>query len=68
MINDFIYDLPVKVYFGKDQMKHLGPELKQYGTRVLMVYGGGSIKRTGLYDKAVKEIKAAGLNSSSFRA
>lgn len=61
MINDFIYDLPVKVYFGKNQMKHLGPELKQYGTRVLMVYGGGSIKRTGLYDKAVKEIKAAGL-------
>ena len=61
MINDFIYDIPVRVYFGKDQLKHLGAELKKYGTRVLMTYGGGSIKRMGLYDKVVKEIKDAGL-------
>ena len=61
MINDFIYDTPVRVYFGRDQLKHLGPELKKYGTRVLMTYGGGSIKRIGLYDRVVKEIKDAGL-------
>lgn len=42
-------------------MKHLGEELKKYGTRVLMTYGGGSIKRMGLYDKVVKEIQDAGL-------
>ena len=47
MINDFVYNIPVKVYFGRDQLKHLGEELKRYGTRVLMTYGGGSIKRTG---------------------
>lgn len=61
MIHDFIYDIPVRVYFGRDQLKNLGPELKKHGTRVLMTYGGGSIKRTGLYDKVVREIAAAGL-------
>ena len=57
MINDFIYDNPVRIYFGRDQLKHLGSELKKYGTRVLMTYGGGSIKKTGLYNRVVKEIK-----------
>ena len=61
MINDFIYNIPVKVYFGRDQLKHLGTELKKYGTRVLMTYGGGSIKKIGLYDRVTKEIKDAGL-------
>ena len=61
MINDFIYNIPVKVYFGKDQLKNLVPELKKYGNRVLMTYGGGSIKKTGLYDKVVKAIKDAGM-------
>lgn len=61
MINDFVYDIPTRVYFGKGQLKNLGPELMKYGHRVLMVYGGGSIKKTGLYDKVVNEISAAGL-------
>ena len=60
-INDFIYDIPVKIYFGREQLKHLGAELKTYGTRVLMTYGGGSIKKMGLYDRVVKEINDAGL-------
>ena len=60
-MNDFIYDIPTKVYFGKDQLKNLGPELKKYGQRVLMVYGGGSIKRIGLYDKVMNEMKKSGL-------
>ena len=61
MIHDFIYDIPVRVYFGRNQLKNLGPELKKYGTRVLMTYGGGSIKKMGLYDKVVREIREAGL-------
>ena len=61
MINDFIYDIPVRVYFGRDQLRHLSAELKKYGQRVLMTYGGGSVKRTGLYDRIVKEIREAGL-------
>ncbi len=60
-MNGFIYDIPVKVYFGCDQLGHLGEELRKYGTRVLMTYGGGSIKRIGLYDKVVAEINKAGL-------
>ena len=59
MINDFIYNIPVKIYFGRDQLKHLGVELKKYGTRVLMTYGGGSIKKMGLYDRVVTAIKDA---------
>lgn len=49
-MNDFIFHNPDKVYFGKDQMKHLAEELLKYGKRALVVYGGGSIKKSGLYD------------------
>ena len=60
-MNNFIYDIPVKVYFGENQLSHLGEELKKFGRRVLLTYGGGSIKRIGLYDRVVEEIRAAGL-------
>jgi alcohol dehydrogenase YqhD (iron-dependent ADH family) len=60
-MNNFIYDIPTKVYFGKDQLSNLGAELKSFGNRVLLTYGGGSIKRMGLYDKVVEEIRKAGL-------
>ena len=60
-MNSFIYDIPVKVYFGENQLCHLGEELSKYGKRVLLTYGGGSIKKNGLYDKVVQEIKKAGL-------
>lgn len=60
-MNSFIYDIPTKVYFGENQLCHLGEELSKYGKRVLLTYGGGSIKATGLYDAVVKEIKNAGL-------
>ena len=49
-MNDFIYDIPVTVYFGKDQLKNLTTELKKYGKNVLMTYVWGSIKKSGLYD------------------
>ncbi len=49
-MNNFIYNIPVKVYFGENQLMHLGPEVKNYGTKVLVTYGGGSIKKIGLYD------------------
>jgi alcohol dehydrogenase YqhD (iron-dependent ADH family) len=61
MINDFVYEIPTKVYFGKNQLHNLGPELSRFGNRVLMTYGGGSVKKTGLYDKVVAEIRSAGL-------
>lgn len=60
-MNSFIYDIPTKVYFGENQLGHLAEEIARYGKRVLMVYGGGSIKKIGLYDKITEEIKKAGL-------
>lgn len=60
-MNSFIYDIPVKVYFGENQLCHLGEELKKYGKRVLLVYGGGSIKQSGLYDAVIAEIEKTGL-------
>ena len=60
-MNSFVYDIPTKVYFGSDQLGHLGDELKRFGNRVLLTYGGGSIKKTGLYDRVTAEIRRAGL-------
>lgn len=60
-MNSFIYNIPTKVYFGENQLSHLGEELKKFGTRVLMTYGGGSIKKLGLYDKVMDEMKKAEL-------
>lgn len=61
-MNGFVYDIPTKVYFGANQLEgNLGSELRKYGVRVLLVYGGGSIKKIGLYDKVVDEIKKAGM-------
>ena len=47
---DFNYMVSTKVLFGKNKIERLGEELKQYGKNILFVYGGGSIKKTGLYD------------------
>jgi alcohol dehydrogenase YqhD (iron-dependent ADH family) len=60
-MNNFIYNIPTKVYFGENQLSHLSEELKKFGSRVLMTYGGGSIKKMGLYDKVMDEMKKAGL-------
>jgi alcohol dehydrogenase YqhD (iron-dependent ADH family) len=60
-MNNFVYEVPTKVYFGEGQLGHLGEELKRFGKRVLLVYGGGSIKKSGLYDRIATEIKKAGL-------
>ena len=56
MNHDFIYDIPVRIYFGVNQLSHLGDELTKYGKKVLLAYGGGSIKKTGLYDKVIAEM------------
>lgn len=56
-MRDFVFHNTTKVYFGKDQLKHLPEELEKYGKRVLLVYGGGSVKRSGLYDRIQKLLK-----------
>lgn len=54
---DFTFQNPAKILFGKNQLEKLGKEIKNYSNRILMVYGGGSIKRTGLYDEIVSILK-----------
>lgn len=53
----FVYNIPTKVYFGENQLSNLGKEIKKLGKKVLLCYGGGSIKRTGLYDEVITELK-----------
>ena len=60
-MNGFVYNIPTKVYFGENQLGHLGEELKKFGKRVLLTYGGGSIKRNGLYDRVIEELHKANL-------
>ncbi len=52
-MRNFNYSIPTKVFFGKDQISVLADQIKQYGSKVLLVYGGGSIKKNGIYDRVV---------------
>lgn len=61
MVHNFIYHVPTKVYFGNGELSHLHEELPHYGERVLLVYGGGSIKKNGIYAKIIQEIQESGL-------
>ncbi|MFP7413913.1 iron-containing alcohol dehydrogenase [Priestia filamentosa] len=58
-MENFTYRNPTKLIFGKDQLNVLPEELKNYGKNVLLVYGGGSIKRNGLYDKVISLLNDA---------
>ena len=60
MLGNFTYCNPTKLYFGKDALDGLNEELPKYGKNVLLVYGGGSIKKNGIYDKVVAILKANG--------
>lgn len=56
-MNNFEFSLPTQVLFGKGQEENLPERLKPYGTKILMTYGGGSIKKNGLYDKLKNLLK-----------
>ncbi len=60
MIGNFTYCNPTKIYFGKNALEGLKEELKKYGKNVLLVYGGGSIKKNGIYEKVVAALKESG--------
>jgi len=61
MNSSFIYDIPTRVYFGENQLTHLAEEIKRYGKRVLLTYGGGSIKRVGLYQDVINALQNQGI-------
>ncbi len=52
MLN-FDYSIPTKIFFGREKIEVLADQIKKYGSKVLLVYGGGSIKKSGLYNKII---------------
>lgn len=60
MLGNFTYCNPTKLYFGKDALDGLRQELPKYGKNVLLVYGGGSIKKNGVYDKVMAVLNECG--------
>lgn len=55
IVKDFVYQMPVKVYFGKNSVKrYLKDELKHYGKNIMLAYGQESIKRNGIYDEVIE--------------
>lgn len=59
MLN-YTHDIPTKLYFGQGQIKHLEESLNRFGKKVLLAYGGGSIKKIGLYDTVVDILNKGG--------
>ena len=60
MLGNFTYCNPTKLYFGDDVRKNLNDELTHYGPKVLLTYGGGSIKRDGIYEEVIASLREAG--------
>ena len=59
-MQNFVHDIPTKVYFGQGQINRLPELLDRFGKRVLLTYGGGSIKRIGLYDTVMRLLRDGG--------
>ena len=62
MLGNFSYCNPTKLYFGKNSLQNLSDELKKYGNNVVLVYGGGSIKKNGIYSAVTDILKKSGKN------
>ena len=62
MLGNFSYHNPTKLYFGEESLGFLKDEMKKYGENILLVYGGGSIKKSGLYDEIIAILKDCGKN------
>lgn len=60
MLGNFTYENPTKVFFGRGAVENLKEELTRYGKRVMLVYGGGSVKKNGIYDAVREQLAAAG--------
>ena len=60
MLGNFTYCNPTKLYFGKGAIKYLNDELPKYGKKVVLIYGGGSIKKNGIYDELKGLLTEAG--------
>ena len=60
-MRNFDYSIPTRIFFGEGKIDVLGKELAVYGSKVLMVYGGSSIVKSGLYDVVISKLKEHGI-------
>lgn len=60
-MKNFNYNIPTKVLFGKGKVNEVGKEAKKYGDKVLLVYGKGSVKKSGLFDLVVEKLRESGI-------
>ena len=63
-MKNYLHDIPTKIYFGKGAIENLPTALSPFGKNVLLAYGGGSIKRSGLYDEVMTILKREGCKVS----
>ncbi len=60
-MENFIYDRSTKIIFGKETEKLVGKEVKKFASKIMLHYGGGSIKKSGLFDTVMKSLKDEGI-------
>ena len=60
-MHNFVFHNPTKVLFGRNTIPAIGPETKAWGSRALLVYGQGSVKRNGVYDRVIASLREAGV-------
>ena len=60
-MQNFVFYNPTKIIFGRDTIPLIGSETKAWGERCLLVYGSGSIKANGIYDKVIASLNEAGI-------
>jgi alcohol dehydrogenase YqhD (iron-dependent ADH family) len=65
-MQNFIFDNPTRIIFGKGTIARIGNEVKRFGTNVQLVYGQGSIKKHGIYDQVISSLKEASLSIVEF--
>ena len=65
-MQNFVFENPTRIIFGKGSIARIGQELKRFGNKVLMVYGQGSIKQNGVYDQVVASLKEAQVSCVEF--
>ncbi|MCX7816687.1 MAG: iron-containing alcohol dehydrogenase [Syntrophales bacterium] len=65
-MQNFVFHNPTRILFGKGMIERVGEEVKRLGQRVFFVFGQGSIKRTGTYEKVVQSLKDAGVEIIEF--
>jgi len=65
-VENFVYDKSTKIIFGRDTEKIAGKEVKPFGSKVMLHYGSGSIKKSGLFDRVVKSLNDEGIEVIEF--